>query len=217
MPSPPYHQSRRRTIWASFLERTCFGSSSSYHLYSTISTDSLPLLSEKVLFYPNIQDPPKEKPLPASPPRLTRWPSASNLKTRRSVLHVSNHNVASVPPPNERPTVSALDPKTRSRNGSTPETELVDELSLMDTASLLGAVSGVIGAGYAGAAYHQQRKQGKDERRRKEDLELGQRGREDVRFGITIENHGSQQQIRRVPEALPMENRSETHAWTGMK
>lgn len=197
MSPPPHRQSRRRTIWTSILERTCFGFSSSSQAYTSISTDSLPLLSEKITFYPTVQSSPKAKPLPASPPRLTRWPSASNLKTRRSILHVSTHNVASSPPPDERSLAASFDPKTRSRNGTTPETELVDEPSLMDTASPLGAVSGLVGASYAGAAYHQQRRHGKEERRKDEDVEIGQRPA--ITIGITIESRQSEQQGRREP------------------
>ena len=161
----PRRQSRVRSvriIWASFLEHTCFGSSPSNQVYSSLSTDSLPLLSEKTKLYPTVDPSLEQKPLP-SPPRLTRWPSTSNIKTRRSVLNVSSHNVASEPPQDERSIRASFDPRTRSRSGSTPETELTDGLSLMDTANLLGAVGGVVGAGYAGAAYHQQRRQ---ERRR---------------------------------------------------
>lgn len=218
MSPPTRRQSRKRAIWASILERTCFGFSSSSHAYTSISTDSLPLLSEKIDFYPTIQPSTKAKPSPASPPRLTRWPSASNLKTRRSILHVSTHNVASSPPPDERSLAASFDPKTRSRNGTTPETELVDQLSLMDTANLLGAVSGVVGAGYAGAAYHQQRRHGQEERRKEEDVELGQRPREEVRFGITIESRQSEQRGRREPvEHRVEERREEEMVWTGMK
>ena len=218
MSPPPHRQSRRRTIWTFVLERACFGSCSSSRIYSPTSTDSLPLLSEKISFYPTVQPSPAEKPLPASPPRLTRWPSASNLKTRRSILHVSNHNVASIPPQDERSVAASFDPKTRSRNGSTPETELTDELSLMDSANLLGAVSGVVGAGYAGVAYHQQRRQGKEERRRDEDVELGQRGREEGRFGITVESRVAEQRSSQQPVEIPIEERRvEDTAWTGMK
>ena len=218
MSPPPHRQSRRRTIWTSILERTCFGFTSSSHAYTSISTDSLPLLSEKFTFYPTVQPSPKAKPLPASPPRLTRWPSASNLKTRRSNLHVSTHNVASSPPLDEPLLATSLDPKTRSRNGTTPETELVDELSLVDTANLLGAVSGVVGADYAGAAYHQQRRHGQEERRKDEDVELGQRPRQEVHFGITIESRQSEQQGRREPvEHRVEERREEDFIWSGMK
>ncbi|CAF9906295.1 MAG: hypothetical protein HETSPECPRED_006135 [Heterodermia speciosa] len=193
MSSAPHRQSSRRKMWSSILGRTCFGSSSSSHLSSPLSPDSLPLLAEKISFHPTVQPSPKPKPLPASPPRLTRWPSTSNLKTRRSILNVSNHNVAYTPPPDQRPLAASFNPKTKGQIGSTPETELTDQLSLMDSANILGAVGGVVGAGYAGATYHLQRAQGKEARRREEDVELGQRRREEVQFGISFENRQPEQ------------------------
>lgn len=88
----------------------------------------------------------------------------------------------------------------------------------MDSANLLGAVSGVVGAGYAGVAYHQQRRQGKEERRRDEDVELGQRGREEGRFGITVESRVAEQRSSQQPVEIPIEERRvEDTAWTGMK
>ena len=91
-------------------------------------------------------------------------------------------------------------------------------MSLMDTANFLGAVGGVVGAGYAGAAYHQQRRQGKDERRRDEDLELGHRGGEQVQFGITVENSEPQQKVRHERVEVHIEERrAEDFIWTGMK
>lgn len=188
MSSQPYRQSRRRTVCYYFLRRTCFGSSSS-SVYSSLSSDSLPLLSEKIPFYPTIEQPPDEKPLPASPPRLTRWPSASNLKAHRSVLNISSHNVTTIPQQNER-SIASFTPRTRSRSISTPETELPD-------LSSLGAVGGVGGAGYAGAACHQQRKQEKEGIRKEDDIELRSREGEEVRFGITVENHEPRQKVRR--------------------
>ena len=190
MSSQPYRQSRRRIVWASILRRTCFGSSSS-NLYSSLSADSLPLLSEKMPFSPTVEQPPNEKPLPASPPRLTRWPSASNLKARRSVLNISDHNVASIPQQDER-SIASFTPKTRSRSISTPETELPDQLSL-------AAVGGIVGTSYAGFACHQQSKQEREESKKEEDIELGPRKGEEVRFGITVENHEPQQKVRRDP------------------
>ena len=200
-----HRQSTRRKVWLSILGRTCFGSSSSSHVSSTLSSDSLPLLSEKISFHPIVQPSPKAKPLPPTPPRLTRWPSASNLKTRRSILNVYNHNVASTPPQDERSLAASFDPETRSRIGSKPDTELTDQLSLMDAANLLGAASGVVGAGYAGATYHQQRKQGNEARRREDDVELGQRRREEVQFGISIETHQPEQHVRQEQVAVPAE------------
>ena len=195
MSSHPHRQSSRRKIWSSIFGRSCFGSSSS-HISSSVSHDSLPLLSEKISFHPTVRPSSQPKSLPATPPRLTRWPSKPNLKTRRSVITDASYNVASTPPPDERP----LNPKTKNRNGNTLGTELTDQFSLMDTANYLGAGSGVVGAGYAAATYHQQRAQNKEARRREEDLELGQR-REDVPFGISIENrqlehHSGQEQVR---------------------
>ncbi|KAG7002192.1 hypothetical protein G7Y79_00028g062130 [Physcia stellaris] len=210
----PHRRSRRRTIWTSILERTCFGFSSSSDAYTSISTDSLPLLSEKITFYPTVQPSPKAKPLPSSPPRLTRWPSASNLKTRRSILHVSTHNVATGPPPDERSSAASFDPKTRSRNGTTPEIELVDEPSLVDAANLSGAVSGPVEAGYAGAAYHQQRVHGQEERRKDEDVEKGQKPA--ITIGITIESRQSEQQSRQEEHRVE-ERRDEEFVWTGMR
>ena len=206
MPFDSRRQSSKRKIWSSVLARTCFGSSSS-HLSSSLSHDSLPLLSEKITFHPTVQPSPKPKSLPATPPRLTRWPSASNLKTRRAVINVSSHNVASTPPQNERSFAASFNPETRSRMGSTPETELTDRLSLMDTANFLGAASGVVGAGYAAATYHGQRAQDKEARRREEDVELGQRRREEVQFGISIENHQAEQPSRQEQVGVRVEGR----------
>lgn len=89
----------------------------------------------------------------------------------------------------------------------------------MDTANFLGAVGGLVGAGYAGAAYHQQRRQGQEERMRDEDLEMGQRGGEEVRFGITVvENREPQQNVRHERVEVHTEERgAEDFVWTGMK
>ena len=203
MSSAPHRQSSRRKIWSTILVRTCFGSSLS-QASSSSSPDSLPLLSEKISFHPTVQPSSKSKPLPATPPRLTRWPSTSNLKTRRSVLNISNHHIASTPPQDERSLAASFNPKT-SQAGSTPETELTDQLSLMDAANLLGAVSGVVGAGYAGATYHQQRIQGKGASRGEEDVELGHRRRVEGQFGISIENRQPEQHSRQEQVAVPAE------------
>lgn len=88
-----------------------------------------------------------------------------------------------LPPANERTATS-----TRPRAQSTQETNLVDELSLMDAANLLGAAAGVVGAGYAGAAYHQQRKQEKEDRRQVADVEIGLRRDQGTQAGISIED-----------------------------
>ena len=63
----------------------------------------------------------------------------------------------------------------------------MDELGLMDTANMLGAVAGVVGAGYAGAAYHEQRRLRKEETKRGADLERGERRDMGTQVGITIE------------------------------
>ena len=207
MPFQSHRQSSRRKIFSSILARTCFGSSSS-HPSSSLSHDSLPLLSEKIPFHPTVQPSSKPKPLPATPPRLTRWPSTSNLKTRRAVINVSNHNVASTPPQNDRSFAASFNPEMRSRMGSTPETELTDQLSLMDAANLLGVGSGVVGSGNSVATYHEQRAQGKEARRREEDVELGQRRREEVQFGISIENRQAEQSSGQEQVGVRVEGRS---------
>ena len=201
MPPQPYRQSRRRIIWAAFLRRTCFGSSFSSSIYTSLSDDSLPLLSEKIPFSPTVEEPPTEKPLPASPPRLTRWPSASNLKARRSVRSISDHNVATIPRQDER-TIASFTPKTRSRSISTPETELPDLSSWV-------AAGGVCGASSFGFACHQPREQEKEEIGEEEDAELGPRGVEKVRFGITVEYHEPQQKVRRERGGVRLQDRRE--------
>ena len=75
----------------------------------------------------------------------------------------------------------------------------------MDAANLLGAASGVVGAGYAAATYHQQRAPGKEAMRREEDVELGQRRREEVHFGISIENRQPEQPGRQEQVAVQAE------------
>jgi len=52
---------------------------------------------------------------------------------------------------------------------------------------MLGAAAGVVGAGYAGAAYHQQRKQEKEDRRRAADVEMGSRRDQGTQAGISID------------------------------
>ncbi len=64
----------------------------------------------------------------------------------------------------------------------------MDELSSVDAANMLGAAAGVVGAGYAGAAYHQQRKQEKEDRRRVADVEIGLRRDQGTQAGISIED-----------------------------
>jgi len=175
--SPSHYPSRRRTFSTLFRSLTCFGTSKTRN-YTTLSSDSLPLLDEKPSFYPTIPT----TSLP-SPPRLTRWPSSHNLKVRRSVVVVSELHDPELPPADERTAIS-----TRPRAQSTPETELVDELSLVDAANMLGAAAGVVGAGYAGAAYHQQRKQEKEDRRQVADVEMGLRRDQGTQAGISIED-----------------------------
>lgn len=175
---------RRRTFSTFFRSLTCFGTSKTQN-YTMLSSDSLPLLEEKPSFYPTIptkKDVSTSRSLP-SPPRLTRWPSSHNLKARRSVLVVSEIHDPDLPPADERTAIS-----TRPRAPSTPETELVDELSLVDAANMLGAAAGVVGAGYAGAAYHQQRKQEKGDRRQVADVEMGMRRDQGTQAGISIED-----------------------------
>lgn len=64
----------------------------------------------------------------------------------------------------------------------------MDELSLMDAANLPGATAGVVGAGYAGAAYHQQRKQEKEDCRRMADVEINLKRNQGTQAGISIED-----------------------------
>ena len=210
--SRPAYPSRRRTLWTSFRSLTCFGTSSKTQMYTSLSADSLPLLSEKSSFYPtvptskDVSKPSKtSKPLP-SPPRLTRWPSSHNLKGRRSVITISQLHDAELPPADERTAIS-----TRSRAGTAPETELVDELSLMDTANMLGAEAGLVGAGYAGAAYLQQREQGREERVQVGHVETGLRRDPETQVGITIESRWTNEQIQHQKA-----RREETNVWTGM-
>lgn len=204
--SYPPTTSRRRTLWTSFRTFTCFGSSKRSP-YIHLSSDSLPLLSEKSSFYPSVPQTPtrpnsKSSPqrpsTPPSPPRLTRWPSnpnlkrpSQNLKIRRSILTPSAlHSPSSeVPPPDVRTEIS-----TRSRAGSTPETELVDGLSLVDGANILGAAAGVVGAGFAGASFYEQRRRGQMEgkhgdveSRGRTEGALGTRRDMGTQVGITIE------------------------------
>lgn len=182
--SPSHYPSRRRTFSTFFRSLTCFGTSKTRN-YTTLSSDSLPLLDEKPSFYPTIpttKDVSTSQSLP-SPPRLTRWPSSHNLKVRRSVVVVSELHDPELPPADERAAIS-----TRPRAQSTQETELVYELSLVDAANMLGAAAGVVGAGYAGAAYHQQRKQEKEDRRQVADVEMGLRRDQGTQAGISIDD-----------------------------
>jgi len=182
-----HYPSRRRTFSTFFRSLTCFGTSKTRN-YTTLSSDSLPLLDEKPSFYPTIptaKDASKpfntSKSFP-SPPRLTRWPSSHNLKARRSVVVLSEVHDPELPPADKRTAIS-----TRPRAHSTPETELVDEISLVDAANMLGAAAGVVGTGYAGAAYHQQRKQVKEERRQVADVEMALRRDQGTQAEISIE------------------------------
>ena len=139
---------RARTLYTSIRSMTCFGSSTKRQKYSSLSSDSLPLLTEKLSFYPLVpkaainSSEPSDKTLPPSPPRLTRWPSAKNLRIRRSVVGPSQqaYDDAEVPPADERTGIS-----TRSRAGTTPETELADEIVVVDKANMLGAKEVAIG------------------------------------------------------------------------
>lgn len=93
---------------------------------------------------------------------------------------------------------------------------MTDQLSLMDSANMLGAVAGVVGAGYAGAAYHQQRKQEKEESRKEEDVEMGLRRSQGTQVeGREITN--DQQQRAVAAEVTTTESTEYAYTWTGMR
>ena len=216
-----YRPSRRRTLWTSIRSFSCFSTHKTGYRIS-LSTDSLTLLAEKVSLQPSVPAPKPtrtdsdmSKPLPPSPPRLTRWPSAHNLKVRRSVLNVSEVHDADLPPADERTEISSL-----NGAGTTPDDELTDQLSLMDTANMLGAVGGVVGAGYAGAAYHQQRKHGKEEGRKEEDIEMGLRRSQVTQAGGSVESRGANDREGGVVEVATTTTTTEStnaYGWTGMR
>ncbi|KAL8826385.1 MAG: hypothetical protein Q9191_003830 [Dirinaria sp. TL-2023a] len=123
------------------------------------------------------------------------------------------HN-ADPPPPAEEEEQDKRTPRSRAA----AETELKDQLSLMDTANMLGAVAGVVGAGYAGAAYHQQRKMGKEG----EDVEMGLRRSQGTQVEVRATTSDVEQQQRgTVEEVTTIESSAEqayaSSSWTGMK
>ena len=76
---------------------------------------------------------------------------------------------------------------------------------------MVGAVAGVVGAGYAGASYHQQRKQAKEDRKKEEDAELGLRSIQPNQGEVMISNKGETH-----PEAESGDI-AYAHGWTGMR
>ena len=79
---------------------------------------------------------------------------------------------------------------------------------------MMGAVAGVAGAGYAGAAYHQQRKQGKEE-----DVEMGLRRSQGTQVVDSVVSRGTtnDQQRCTVAEVTTAESTDDAYVWTGMK
>ena len=185
-PSEPTSQSRphrARTLYTSLRSLTCFGTAARRQKYSSLSTDSLPLLTEKLSFYPLAPDAAVDsadtsnRTLPPSPQRLTRWPSSKNLSIRESVVGPSQqaYDDAMVPPADERGPIS-----TRNRAGTTLETELADELAVMDQANMLGAM----------------------------EVALGPRRDQGTQIGITIEPRRSEEHILPPIEALDVRRES---------
>lgn len=103
------------------------------------------------------------------------------------------------------------------------ETELTDNLNLVDTASMIGSVGGLVGTGYAAASYYTQRRAEKEARRREQDLEAAIRGVaatvEDARSGRSEGgSDGSSEaglKLEKFPEPGP--SRREDLSWTGMR
>ena len=61
--------------------------------------------------------------------------------------------------------------RTPKDTAAITETELTDNMNLVDTASMIGSVGSILGTGYAGATYYQQRRADKEAKRREQDLE----------------------------------------------
>jgi len=136
---------------------------------------------------------------------------------RRALLTTSNFHADEVPLSDSRVTRASKD------TAAITETELADNLNLVDTASMIGSVGGLVGTEYAAASYYSQKRAEKEAKRREQDLEAAIRG-----VAAKIENEGNGRserggdgsseaglKVERVPEPGPP--RREDLTWTGMR
>lgn len=102
------------------------------------------------------------------------------------------------------------------------ETELTDNLNLVDTASVVGSVGSLVATGYGAASYYSQRRAEKEAKRREQDLEAAIRGVpakiKNEETGISERGSGGSSEAGLKEEILePGPLKREDLTWTGMR
>lgn len=234
------HSSRTYSLWQSFLSNTCLGctSTESYTLLEEEEEEEYPAVTEKTR-YRDLSPPPSSRaPLPPtssqpmtsiSPPAFLPQPQSTppiDIPTkrlhRRALLTTSNFHTDEVTSSDSRVT------RASKYDATITETELTDNLNLVDTASVVGSVGSLVATGYGAASYYAQKRAEKEAKRREQDLEAAIRGVAAKGVAAKIETEetgrfergsgGSSEaglKEERVPEPGPL--KSGDFTWTGMR
>ena len=229
----PY-STRSNSLWQSLLSYICLDctSSDSYTLIeeeeeSLVTTEEMRYRDVPLPSNPRTPNPPiLEQPITSiSPPVSFDQPQSPPLVDismkrlhRRGLINTTNFHAEEV-------TVSESRASRSPREmGAITETELTDNMNLVDTASMIGSVGSIIGTGYAGTTYYQQKRAEKEARRREQDLEaaierVGERvqgARTDSSISVVKE---TEQMVGHTPVKVlePESIGRKDLAWTGMR